>query len=37
MRGDVGAGFYASVFGPLPYAFGRIPAERYSVIEVKAR
>ena len=37
MRADVGAGFYASVFGPLPYAFGRIPAERYSLIEVKAR
>ncbi|MBI5440978.1 MAG: glycosyltransferase family 39 protein [Deltaproteobacteria bacterium] len=25
----VGAGFYASVFGPLPYVFGEIPTEKY--------
>jgi 4-amino-4-deoxy-L-arabinose transferase-like glycosyltransferase len=37
IRQDVGAGFYASVFGPLPYAFGSIPPERYSLIEVKSR
>jgi 4-amino-4-deoxy-L-arabinose transferase-like glycosyltransferase len=35
MRGSAGAGFYASVFGPLPYRFGRFPPERYSMIEVK--
>lgn len=28
----LGAGFYDSYFGPLPYAFGRIPAERYRVL-----
>lgn len=27
----VGAGFYASTMGPLPYAFGRVPPERVSV------
>ena len=27
MRGDVGAGFYASVRGPLPFAFGWVPPE----------
>jgi hypothetical protein len=37
MRHEVGAGFYASVFGPLPYAFGPMPSESYSIIEVKAK
>lgn len=32
----VGAGFYASVVGPLPFAFGRVPAERVFVYELKA-
>lgn len=32
----VGAGFYASVVGPLPFAFGQAPAERVFVYELKA-
>src|SRR5262249_4037905 len=35
MRSLAGAGFYASVFGPLPYRLGAMAPERYSVIEVK--
>jgi len=31
----VGAGFYSSVFGPLPFVFGAIPAERYEVFAVE--
>lgn len=27
----IGAGFYADVWGPLPYAFGRVPREQYRV------
>jgi len=27
----VGAGFYASVWGPLPFAFGQVPPERVLV------
>jgi hypothetical protein len=26
-----GAGFYSDVFGPLPFALGRVPAEKYKV------
>jgi hypothetical protein len=29
------AGFYSSVWGPLPWAFARIPPERYLVFRVK--
>jgi hypothetical protein len=29
----LGAGFYAAVFGPLPFAFGPVPPERYRVLE----
>jgi len=35
MRSLAGAGFYASVFGPLPYRLGAMAPERYSMIEVK--
>jgi len=31
MSEPAGAGFYASVWGPLPFAFGRVPPERYLV------
>jgi 4-amino-4-deoxy-L-arabinose transferase-like glycosyltransferase len=31
-----GAGFYASVVGPLPFGFGQVPAERVFVYELKA-
>jgi hypothetical protein len=27
-----GAGFYSSYFGPLPFTFGRVPPERYSLV-----
>jgi 4-amino-4-deoxy-L-arabinose transferase-like glycosyltransferase len=27
-----GAGFYSSYFGPLPFTFGRVPPERYSLM-----
>lgn len=27
----VGAGFYSDIFGPLPFAFGEVPADRYWV------
>jgi hypothetical protein len=28
----VGAGFYSATFGPMPFVFGKPPAERYLVI-----
>jgi Dolichyl-phosphate-mannose-protein mannosyltransferase len=31
---DLGAGFYADIWGPLPFAFGRVPPERYLVLDV---
>jgi hypothetical protein len=31
MSEPAGAGFYASVWGPLPFVFGRVPPERYLV------
>ena len=31
MEGSVGAGFYASLTGPLPFAFGRVPPEQVVV------
>lgn len=34
MTGEVGAGFYASLRGPLPFAFGLIPPERVAVCVV---
>jgi hypothetical protein len=30
------AGFYSDVFGPLPFALGTIPAERFFIVEVRA-
>jgi hypothetical protein len=33
--GQVGAGFHASVFGPLPFAFGRVPPESVLVYVIK--
>lgn len=32
----LGAGFYASVFGPLPFAFGRPAPLRWQVVELRA-
>jgi hypothetical protein len=31
----VGGGFYAAVTGPLPFAFGRVPAEQVAVYKLK--
>ncbi len=35
LRISSGAGFYADIIGPLPYAFGRIEPERYAVWKPK--
>jgi hypothetical protein len=35
MNTAVGAGFYADVFGPLPFAVGSIAPERFTVYEVR--
>jgi 4-amino-4-deoxy-L-arabinose transferase-like glycosyltransferase len=34
---DVGAGFYSSVWGPLPFAIGPVPNERYYMVRVVGR
>jgi 4-amino-4-deoxy-L-arabinose transferase-like glycosyltransferase len=31
---ELGAGFYSSVWGPLPFAFGPVTAERYTVLRL---
>jgi hypothetical protein len=31
MRAECGAGFYSDLWGPLPFVFGPVPAERYQV------
>jgi hypothetical protein len=31
---ELGAGFYASSWGPLPYAIGPVPSDRYSIIRL---
>jgi 4-amino-4-deoxy-L-arabinose transferase-like glycosyltransferase len=31
----VGAGFYADVWGPLPFSFGAVPSEKYHVVRFK--
>ena len=35
MNRDVGAGFYSSFFGPLPFAFGRVPPEQLTAYVLK--
>ena len=30
----VGAGFYSDSWGPLPFAIGRVPPERYFLFEI---
>jgi len=32
-----GAGFHAHVFGPLPFAFGPVPPERYQILQLTPR
>jgi 4-amino-4-deoxy-L-arabinose transferase-like glycosyltransferase len=34
MSGAWGAGFYSSFWGPLPYAFGSFPRERYAILRL---
>lgn len=33
-NGAAGAGFYSSVWGPLPFSFGPVPPERYSFVRL---
>jgi hypothetical protein len=33
-RGGTGAGFYSSVWGPLPFSFGPVPSEGYSFVRL---
>jgi 4-amino-4-deoxy-L-arabinose transferase-like glycosyltransferase len=35
MNQSCGAGFYSDDWGPLPYAFGRVPPEKYVVLRMK--
>jgi hypothetical protein len=35
MHHELGAAFYSSVFGPLPYAWGRVPPERVAILRFK--
>jgi hypothetical protein len=32
---SMGAGFYTDVFGPMPFAFGPVPAERYTIFRLR--
>jgi 4-amino-4-deoxy-L-arabinose transferase-like glycosyltransferase len=34
MKPQMGAGFYSSMWGPLPFAFGHVPPERYFVVRL---
>ncbi len=34
LSGHAGAGFYSSLWGPLPFVFGPVPPERYVVVRV---
>lgn len=36
MNKSVGAGFYSNLLGPLPFALGRVPVEKYYVFVVKS-
>jgi 4-amino-4-deoxy-L-arabinose transferase-like glycosyltransferase len=35
MSKTVGAGFYMDILGPLPFAFGAVPAEKYYILRFK--
>jgi hypothetical protein len=35
MSVPMGAGFYSDIWGPLPYAFGSVPDERYAIIRLR--
>ncbi len=34
---QLGAGFYTSIWGPLPFAFGPVPSERYTLLRFNPR
>jgi 4-amino-4-deoxy-L-arabinose transferase-like glycosyltransferase len=36
LNSDVGAGFYVSTWGPLPFSFASVPAEKVSIYRLKA-
>lgn len=37
MSQAAGAGFYTDSYGPLPYAFGAVPSEKYFVVDMTTR
>jgi hypothetical protein len=37
LQPDVGAGFYSSLLGPLPFTFARIPPEQYAIVRLRPR
>jgi hypothetical protein len=37
MSGAMGSGFYSDVWGPLPWAFGSAPEERYAIVKLLGR
>jgi len=36
-QGELGAGFYSSDTGPLPFAIGAVPPERYELIRLGSK
>jgi len=34
LNSTMGAGFYSSTYGPLPFAFGKVPPERYAIFHI---
>jgi hypothetical protein len=37
IRRDLGAGFYSTYFGPLPFAVGKVPPERYYLFRLMSK
>ena len=35
MHGQVGAGFYSAIWGPMPFAFGPVPFRRYQIARLR--
>ena len=34
MNREAGAGFYSQIWGPLPFVLGRVPPERYGILDI---
>jgi len=34
MSNRMGSGFYSDIWGPLPYSFGSVPPERYTIVKI---